>query len=152
MKYIKDDKRGQLHLEKAIAKMALKPHVAVGILQDKPVTKEFSMIDLAIVHEYGSKDGRIPKRSFMRSTCDTKCKEHGDLILKLQEKYIAGKLSLKKALMQLGEIVSKHMVQAINQGIEPELALATVRRKKSSKALIHHGHLKGSIKPEVRGA
>ena len=34
-------------------------HVAVGILQDKKREDGFSMVDLAIVHEYGSKDGHI---------------------------------------------------------------------------------------------
>lgn len=151
MKYVKDDKRAQIHLKKAIAKMALGPHVAVGILQDEPVTDNFSMVDLAVVHEFGSKDGRIPERSFMRSTCDAKKKEHVALMAKLQDKYIQGKLSLHQALSQLGEVVSKHMVQTINRGIEPELKEATKARKNSSKPLINTGHLKGSIKHEVRG-
>lgn len=154
MKYVKDDKKKFIALKQAIAKMALGPHVAVGVLQDKPMTDEFTMVDLAVVHEFGSNNGRIKPRSFMRSTCDAKQKEHAEIMAKLQSKYIAGKLPLKKALMQLGEIVSKNMVQTINQGIEPGLAESTIqrRKKKSTKPLIDTGRLKGSITYDVRGA
>jgi phage gpG-like protein len=150
MKNLKDDKRIQQRLEKTLAKMAKAPHVAVGILQDKKIDEKFSMVDLATVHEYGSRDGRIPQRSFMRSTCDAQQKKHNTLIQKLQSKVIAGVLSIKQALGQLGEVVAKDMVQTINRGITPELKLATVKRKGSSKSLIDTGRLKGSITHEVR--
>jgi phage gpG-like protein len=152
MKYLKDDKREQRRLEKLISKMSTSPHVAVGILQDEPITDRFSMVDLATVHEYGSKDGRIPQRSFMRSTCDAKRAGHIKLVSLLQNKIIDGKLSIRQALTQLGEVVEKDMVQTINRGIRPTLKPATIKRKGSSKPLINTGHLKGFIKHEVRGA
>jgi phage gpG-like protein len=151
MKHLKDDKHIQQRLEKIIAKMAQKPHVAVGILQDEKVDEKFSMVDLATVHEYGSKDGRIPQRSFIRSTCDAQQKKHTTIIHKLQSKVIAGALTIKQALGQLGEVVSKDMVQTINRGISPEVKSTTKKRKKSSKPLIDTGRLKGSITHEVRG-
>ena len=152
MTYVKDDKREQRRLEKLLQKMAKAPHVAVGILQDEKHDDGFSMVDLATVHEFGSKDGRIPSRSFIRSTCDSKRADHTKLATQLQGKIIDGKLGMKQALTQFGEVVSKDMVQAINRGIEPKLADTTIRRKKSSKALIDTGRLKGSITHEVRGA
>jgi phage gpG-like protein len=152
MKYLKDDKRVQQRLEKLIAKMSSRPHVAVGILQDEKVDDRFSMIDLAIVHEYGSKNGHIPQRSFIRSTCDAQRNEHFRLIDVLQSKIIQGKLALYQALGQLGEVVTKDIVQTINSGIAPDFKSATIKRKKSSKPLIDTGRLKGSITHEVRGA
>ncbi len=152
MKNIKDDKREQIKLEKRLRKMQKSPHVAVGILQDKPVSKELTMVDLATVHEYGSKDGRIPKRSFMRKTFDTRRKRYIQFIAKLQNRYINGKLTMHQALTQLGEIVSKDIVATINRGIKPKLKPATIKRKKSSKPLINHGVLKGEITHQVRGA
>lgn len=153
MKYVKDDKCEQQRIEKVLQKMARAPHVAVGILQEEAVADNFSMVDLALVHEFGSKDGRIPQRSFMRSTCDAKRNEHIKLSDILQSKIIEGKLNLRQALGQLGEVVEKDMVQTINHGIAPNLKTATVKRKKgSSKPLIDTGRLKGSIKHEIRGA
>ncbi len=152
MKYVKDDKREQKRLEKILHKMAKAPHVAVGILQDNPVGDGFSMLDLATVHEFGSKDGRTPQRSFIRSTCDAKQKEHLKLIAKLQGRLLAGKIAMKQALGIVGSAVTSDIVQTINTGIKPELKLATIKRKKSSKPLIDTGRLKGTITHEVRGA
>lgn len=152
MKYVKDDKREQQRLAKLLTKMANAPHVAVGVLQDEKRDDGFSMVDLAVVHEYGSKDGRITQRSFIGSTCDEKRQDHAKLMSQLQQKYFAGKLTMTQALITLGEVVSKDMVQTINRGIEPKLAETTIRRKKSSKALIDTGRLKGSITYEVRGS
>lgn len=151
MKHVKDDKREQQRMEKLLRTLQSSPHVAVGILQDAPANEHFSVVDLAMVHEFGSKDGRIPQRSFIRSTCDALRESHIKLTTALQNKIIDGKISITQALTQLGEVVSKDMVQAINRGIEPTLASSTIRRKRSSKPLIDTGRLKGSITHEVRG-
>lgn len=165
MKFVKDDKREQRRIEKLLHKMAKAPHVAVGILQDEAVADNFSMVDLALVHEFGTRDGRIPQRSFIRSTCDAKRSEHIRLSDNLQSKIIEGKLTLRQALAQLGEVVEKDMVQTINQGIKPDIADSTKKTKIRSlkrqrkrltgvgfKPLIETGRLKGSIKHEIRGA
>jgi phage gpG-like protein len=149
---IKEDKRAQKRLKNILHKAAQNACVAVGILQDEPHTKNFTMVDLALVHEYGSKNGHIPARSFIRSTCDANQKEHFECIKKLEKKYFQGHLTLKQALSQLGAIVASDMRQAINLGkIKPDIKAATKRRKKSSKPLIDTGRLKGAIMHEVRG-
>ena len=151
MKYVKDDKREQRRLEALLKKTQKHSHVAVGILQDELHDEHFSMVDLAMVHEYGSHDGRIPQRSFIRSTCDGKRQEHLKIMQKLQSKVVKGSITTHQALTQLGEVVSKDMVQTINNGIEPVLEPVTIARKNSSKPLIDTGRLKGSISHEVRG-
>ncbi|MCA9506841.1 MAG: hypothetical protein KC505_00285 [Myxococcales bacterium] len=125
----------------------------LGILQDEPHDddKKFSMVDLAMVHEYGSRDQNIPSRSFIRSTCDRKHKDHIRLLRQLQDKVVLGRLSKKQALIQFGEVVKSDMVQSINNGIEPALKPETIKRKGSSKPLIDHGILKGKITHEIRG-
>ena len=151
MKFLKDDKREQRKIEALLKKSQRHDHIAVGILQDEQRDDGFSMVDLAMVHEYGSRKQKIPARSFIRSTCDAKRREHLELIRKFQWKILLGRITAKQALMQLGEVVSKDMVQAINDGIEPKLEDATAKRKDSSKPLIDTGRLKGSITHEVRG-
>lgn len=152
MKFLKDDKREQLRLEKLIKNAQKHEHVAVGILQDEPHEGGlFSMVDLAMVHEYGSRDQTIPARSFIRSTCDAKRKQHLDLIRQFQSKILRGHITARQALTQLGEVVSKDMVETINNGIEPKLRPSTIKRKGSSKPLIDTGRLKGAITHEIRG-
>lgn len=150
MKFFKDDKKEQRRIEKMLREAKKHDHVAVGILQDEKRDDGFSMVDLGLVHEYGSKDGHIPERSFIRSTCDAKRKEHLRLLRNLEKKVFKSRLSKKQALIQLGEVVCKDMVQAINAGLKPELKTTTINRKKSSKPLIDTGRLKGSITHEVR--
>lgn len=165
MRYVKDDKGEQKRIEKLLRKMSNAPHVAVGILQDEAVADNFSMVDLALVHEFGSKDGHIPQRSFIRATCDAKRNEHIKLADILQSKIIDGSLSIRQALGQLGEVAEKDMVQAINNGLKPDIADSTKKAKIRSlkkqkkkltgvgfKPLIESGRLKGSIKHEIRGA
>jgi len=151
MKNFKDDKREQKRIEKLIQKATKNMHVAVGIIQDEPHDKKFTMVDLAMVHEYGSKDGRIPDRSFIRSTCDAKREEHINWLKDLEARVFKDQLTVKQALSIMGEVVSKDMVQTINNFIPPPLKPATIKRKKSSKPLIDTGRLKGSITHEVRG-
>ncbi len=164
MKYVKEDKREQRRLEALLKKMQKHSHVAVGILQDENHDEHISMVDLAMVHEFGSSDGRIPQRSFIRSTCDAKRKEHLKIMQKLQSKIVKGTITTHQALTQLGEVISKDMVQAINNGIKPDLADSTEKAKLRSlkkqkkelsgigfKPLIESGDLKGHITHEVRG-
>ena len=152
MKFLQDDKREQRRLEKILKHAAKHEHVAVGILQDEPHDGGlFSMVDLAMVHEYGSRDQTIPARSFIRSTCDAKRKQHLDLIRQLQSKILRGRITAKHALTQLGEVVSKDMVETINNGIDPVLKRQTIKRKGSSKPLVDTGRLKGAITHEIRG-
>lgn len=137
MKFVKDDKREQRKLEALLKKIQKHSHVAVGILQDEPHDEHFSMVDLAMVHEYGSSDGHIPQRSFIRSTCDAKKEEHVKIMQKLQSKIVKGSITNHQALTQLGELVSKDMVQTINRRIAPPLEQSTIdskRRRKNKKA------------------
>ena len=151
MKYVKDNKREQIKFEKRLRQLQKSPHVAVGILQNEPVANSFSIVDLATVHEFGSADGRIPQRSFFRSTLQSQKQKHLRLITQLQKLYIVGKLSLKQALTQLGEAVRGDIVETISHGVDPKLEASTVKRKKSSQPLIDTGRLKGSITHQVRG-
>lgn len=164
MKFLRDDKREQRKLEARLLRTQRHSHVAVGVLQDEPHDDKFSMVDLAMVHEYGSPSNNIPARSFVRSTCDAKRKEHLELIRKLQSQIMRGRIAAKQALTQLGEVVSKDMVQTINEGIEPGIADATkaakirsLKRQKKKLSgdgftpLIETGRLKGAITHEIRG-
>lgn len=151
MKYFKDIKLKELSLQKILEKINNTPHVAVGILQDKKVKGNFSITDLAAIHEYGSTNGLIPARSFIRSTFDAKQQKYAKLISDLQSKVIFNNLNIKQALLTLGEVVSKDMVATINAGIKPSLKPNTIKRKKSTKPLIDTGRLKGSITHEIRG-
>lgn len=156
--HLKINKEAEKRLKALIKKMSKAYKVAVGVLQNEPLQENsqakakpnFTMVDLATVHEFGSKDGHIPKRSFIRSTCDAKAKEYLDIMGKLQGRCFDGKYTLRQSSGVLGNKISKDIVLAVNSGLMPPLKQSTIKRKKSSKPLIDTGVLKGCISYEVR--
>jgi len=100
---------------------------------------------VAAVQEFGSADGRIPERSFLRSGIADS--EHG--IRKLYEKMmpdvISKDLNIDVIQSLVGEFVVGNIVQKISEGIEPANAPSTIKRKGSSTPLIDTGHLRQSI-------
>jgi hypothetical protein len=73
--------------------------VRVGVLSDAMVEGEdFTLAELAAVHEYGTEDGRIPERSFLRSTFDDKREEMVELGKTLVKDVLAGRRTTEQAL------------------------------------------------------
>jgi hypothetical protein len=127
--------------------------VSVGITEEqgsKQVADGFSMADLAAVHEFGSMDGRIPERSFIRSTL----REHRSQYLKeldrATDRALFSGTSAEAELKKLGEKVRSDIVQRIQDGrTHPPLAESTIRAKGSSLPLVDTGALVGSIRSKV---
>ena len=129
------------------------PHVRVGV-QGAEGRKErkFGESNLAIaaIHEFGSRDGTIPQRSYLRST--------GDRELALFQRFlgIAAKRAvingdIKIELGRVGELGVSKVKQTINQSIGLKaLKPATERRKGSTRPLIDTAVLKNSITWKVK--
>ncbi len=151
MNHVVDTDKGFARIVGAIKKAVQQAYVTVGVHQeegDKP-HGAFTVAQIAAVHEYGSEDGKIPQRSFIRDTHDLNLQANLERLKRLEEHVLTGKLTQHQLLTYLGEVASKQMVSRINQGIAPALKPATIKRKGSSKPLIDTGQLKGSISFKV---
>lgn len=155
---VTDKDRGAKALMERIGGLAeSKRTVRVGILTDAPkkeregATGKYSLLEVAALHEFGAPAANIPARSFIRATID----EHQADIAKLQRvlltKVVAGELTEEQALQALGAKVAGWCKARIAAGIDPPLAPATVKRKKSSKPLVDTGQLRSSITHVVEG-
>jgi phage gpG-like protein len=147
-----DKDLGYKGILRTIFSLRKKSHVSVGIVQSekKHPGSPYSVAQIAAVHEFGSDDGRIPQRSFIRSTYDENLKDNVTFLKQLQAHVLLGKLSKAQALTTLGEVVSKQMVEKINgRELQPNQS-ATIKRKKSSTPLVDTGQLKGSLTFEVK--
>jgi len=108
-------------------------------------------VQLGSIHEFGSENGVIPQRSFIRSTVsennDAYKKQLQEIIKNVTEKN-------KKAvgeLMFFGDKVKLDIVQMIKDIIPPPLTDETVARKKGETTpLIDTGFLWNSISSVVR--
>lgn len=148
-------------------------HIKVGVLTDEVAEKptevtvsgaasnakdeeEITLVDLCFVHEFGSEDGHIPERSFMRSTLIAKRPELVRLCGDLTKKIVnsEGRYKLETALGVLGEFVVAAIKTTIrdrettgpeNQANAPE----TIARKGTDLPLVDHGQLINAISYEV---
>lgn len=105
---------------------------------------------IATVNEFGTDDGRIPERSYLRSTVDENKSKYAALITKLLGHVVDGKLTAEVAFDRLGLTVEADVKRKIVTLIDPPNADATVQLKKSSNPLIDTGQLRQSIIYEIR--
>ena len=137
------------------------PGVLVGILQDKGsfTTEEgITLAGYAAVNEFGSDDGRVPERSFLRSSVDDHAAEYaaeldkiaGDTIDAAIRDPAQGKAIgvLERGLGRLGARAARDVQTKIREGGEPfiENAPYTLERKyPANRPLIHTGRMRQSI-------
>lgn len=162
---------------KAMAKLKDRPYVKVGFpaSTDKPhkrgtgdkvsqgqlvkqllsamgsdLVDPITIVELAIVHEFGSDDGRIPERGPIRATHDKKQREWWEMTSKLKLLVLTHQISVKKALGLLGQRIKADIQSAYRRGGDPYVknAPATIKAKGSSKPLIDTGQLLNSVNYE----
>jgi phage gpG-like protein len=139
------------------------PAVYVGILQDKgsEMTEEgITVAGYAAVNEFGSEDGRVPERSFIRSTVDEQQADYEQRLKAGTSKVVdavikgglgAGRTAMERHLGQLGAKVSRDIQQKIRDLRTPANAPSTLSRKyPGDNPLIHTGRMRQSISFEVR--
>lgn len=97
------------------------------------------------VHEFGSRDGIIPERSWIRSWVDKNKGKLKAFVDDLYKKIVDGKMNTKIAMNKIGEYVSAGLKESITNLRTPPLKLATIKRKKSSNPLIDTGRARNSI-------
>lgn len=149
---------------KAMEQVARGPHVAVGITQEKfDLEKQvgpgepapaYSLGEIAVVHEFGSKDGRIPERSYLRVPAQDRRREMIAYIDELRKLVVGGKMSVRMALGRVGVKFESMIRERIRSNIPPKLKDATVRRKTrdgktGEVALVDWGQLLQAISSQV---
>lgn len=136
--------------------------VKIGIIdggkthEDDDSDEPLTIGAIGTVHEFGTDDGKIPERSFIRATIEEHRADIVEFQNKLYKKVILGQMELPQALGLLGEKVKSLIIAALDKGIEPALSIFTLlnRMKRtggvySDKPLVDSGQLKQSITYKV---
>lgn len=104
---------------------------------------------IAAVQEFGSGDGRVPERSFLRvpirQNVDAFKKQWRALIPKV----VRGEITMYQMMSQIGSQAASVSQEAIQAGIAPANAPSTIAEKGSSKPLIDESRLVGAITFQV---
>jgi len=133
-------------------------HVSVGFLRSsgeyKPKEGEtpatpISIAKLGMIHEFGSKDGSIPERSYLRSTMTEVDKKLKRMLKKFSTSIALGRMDKHRALGIVGEFLVTAFKNKIQDGVPPPLKTKTVKRKGSDHTLIDTGQLRDSLDYEV---
>lgn len=126
-------------------------HVKVGVLDDGgPGSEEreggLSNAELAAVHEFGSSDGRVPERSFIRSTFEANRQKYVETLGELLGQVVLGKRTLEQAFNLVGLMMATDIKKRVAAGeIRQELKPATIARKEAKRARGNRGPLRALI-------
>ena len=155
---VTDTDRGAGDLVKRLRALAKSTRrVKVGILSDAPKKArkgsagKLSLLEVAIVHEFGAPAANIPQRSFIRATIDERAADIARLQRVVAQRVAMGEITEEQGLAQIGAKVAGWIKARIADGIAPPLAESTVRRKKSTKPLVDTGQLRSAITHAVEG-
>lgn len=104
-----------------------------------------TLAERAATQEYGSRDGKIPSRPFMRQAFDGNTKRIEQHMNNEIAAVIDGKYGPKQALSRVGEFFVGVIKSTIRRGDFKPLKPATILRKGSSRPLIDTGEMRNSI-------
>jgi len=103
------------------------------------------LVEIMAIHEFGSRDGHIPERSFIRSAMD----ENEGEIARMQEQIfldvVDGKITADKAIDRLGVYIVSLIRKKIRDLKNPPNKPSTIKAKGSSNPLIDTGQARQSI-------
>lgn len=150
--------QGWKKLQKDFADMLKGAWVAVGIQGSKAELETaehgpMTNAELGAIHEWGTKDGHVPERSYLRSTLDENGKKYQKDVDNIAKQFFDLKLNAQRTrgeLLLVGEKYKSDILKKINEGISPELAEVTIIRKKGETTpLINTGQLRDAIDAKV---
>jgi hypothetical protein len=128
---------------KAVDSLAGGSYAKVGVLADDSkggaeTDGGLTVAELATVLEFGTDDGRIPSRPFLRDTFDEKRDELKQNASALLFKILDGKQSVGGALNILGMKLASETKKTITtgEGVPPPNAPSTIERKSVEKTRI----------------
>jgi len=132
-------------------------NVRVGVLGEGIEREgQINNAELAAIHEFGTQDGRIPERSFMRSTMDKNRDEYIHELKHFLTETIDGKMTIERAFGLVGAKIASDIKGAVTEGapIPPPNVPSVVARKQrhgdgAVRTLVDTGRMVNSITWEV---
>lgn len=107
------------------------------------------LVKYAAVNEFGSEDGHVPERSFLRSTVRNNWRKYAALLGKAGQRLILDGEDVDVAFGRVGIVVVADVQRTIRGRVPPPNAPSTIARKGSSTPLVDTGRLRQSIDHEV---
>lgn len=120
--------------------------VLVGVPKGAGVYEDgLTIATIAAVNEFGSADGHIPERPFLRPAVEEGTHEYLKLVEKEMPDIAEGKHPMSRLLNRLGILAVGHVQKKIVEGPFTPNAPSTIKAKGSSSPLIDTGALRQHI-------
>ncbi len=123
--------------------------VRVGLRSSGNPSADNELLTYAASNEFGTRDGRVPERSFMRSTMMSNRAQFTRLVRDVFKK-AKTPADIERRLDQLGARAVREVVKTIRSDVPPPNAPSTVAKKGSSGTLRDTGRLAQSISHETK--
>lgn len=147
IKIVSKNKKGVEKLMKRTKPGAIKVGILTGVGVHPNADDGQTVAEIGAINEFGTSDGRIPERPFMRNTFGGKNNHIYTLVLdELLGKMLEGEISVKQAQGILGLKAEGDLKAELVSLSEPANAPATLEKKApKTDPLIDTGHLHQSI-------
>jgi hypothetical protein len=131
-----DRDRGWAQLKRVFTENKKGAAIRVGLQSADEVQLEGrpNMATLGTIHEFGSTDGKIPERSFIRATFDQNLTKYTKLVQLAGKAISSGQIELLVALGAIGEKFVSDIKERIREHIAPPLAPFTIERRRQKIA------------------
>ena len=114
-------------IKNIVKKLDKKGKVKVGFFSTSKYPDGNPVAYIAAIHEFGFPEGKIPARSFMRSTIkEKKTAWREQVLIPMFNKLLAGAVSLDFIAEHLGQVASGDMRKTISEIQEPALKKSTI--------------------------
>jgi len=125
----------------------------VGIFdhEEHPESEEYTVAQIGAVHEFGSKDGKTPERSFVRSTHDEQEQKWRKRMDDGFNKVLLGKAKVLPVLFAWGERAAGDVRRKITTLKTPPKAPATIKAQGglTNNPLIWLGYMRAAVRSRV---
>lgn len=120
--------------------------VDIGLLADE----DADLVIIGAANEFGTRDGHIPERSFIRVGVDKNQAAIDKLAESIWGQILDDRMTVEDGLSRMGEEIQRHIQRWINELSFPPNAPSTIRQKarKKGRAQIRAAKKKGSAELE----
>ncbi len=157
---VRDIDRGYARTLRQLLLMANGTHAVAGIRGEAGAQREppeegstaepLTVVEIGAVQEFGTRDGHVPSRSYIRSTFDRQQGRYVSMLAQATPRILSGEVSPEDALELVGMRCAADIQRTIGTLRDPPLAQRTIDEKGSSKPLINTSRLRQSVSSEVR--
>lgn len=128
--------------------------ITVGIHAEQADSGDYdedvSVVEVGFWNEFGTEDGVVPERSWLRSTMDENRAKYADRMTRIARRVVSGSIKAEAGLALLAAEMESDTRNKVRDLKEPANKPSTIAKKGSSNPLIDNAFLRRAIRAKVQ--